>query len=171
MKKLVVLGFSVVLCWQTALAQRKLCTDAQEDQAEREAAKLRTWDALYHSYRRYAHCDDGAIAEGYDESVARILLDHWDLLSRLAILSEKDKQFKSFVLRHVGVTTTLGTSEAKKLRIKAALHCPVGQSQLCADLRRKLEDGLSHNASAGPECPPLTPVHKDRELCVVGNMR
>ena len=81
--------------------------------AEEETDKLQTWGALYQSYRRHADCDDGAVAEGYDEVVARLLRDHWDPLPQFAVLFEKDQRFKTFVLRHVSLTS-LDTNDLKK---------------------------------------------------------
>src|SRR5579883_2388072 len=42
--------------------------------------------------------DDGAIAEGYRESVARILVDRWKTPQELASLTKNDKPVLSFVL-------------------------------------------------------------------------
>ena len=43
--------------------------------SEQEADSLTSWDGLYRSYKLFGRCDDGSIAEGYSESVARILAD------------------------------------------------------------------------------------------------
>ncbi len=60
-----------------AQAQKHVCTTAEGRRVMDEADRLRTWNALYKSYKLYRQCDDGAIAEGYSESVARILVEHW----------------------------------------------------------------------------------------------
>jgi hypothetical protein len=84
-------------------AQRLPCTDAESERALTEAltVTLRAWDTLYKSYRLYVNCDDGAIGQGYSESVARILVDHWSTLRRLASLATKDADFRHFVLKHL----------------------------------------------------------------------
>src|SRR6516225_7917663 len=78
-------------------SQSKPCTRAEQIQVENEAVNLRTWDSLYKSYKRYGHCDDVDAAEGYSESIARILADHWETLPRLAELIQKDRSFGRFV--------------------------------------------------------------------------
>jgi hypothetical protein len=83
---LIVILFSV----QTGHAQKRPCADAEGRRALDEAGELRTWDALHGSYSLYPQCDDGAIGEGYSESVARILVDHWTTLPRLAQVAVKD---------------------------------------------------------------------------------
>ena len=70
-----------------------VCPAAESQRAESEADTLRTWNALYKSFKSYGQCDDGAISEGYSESVARILVDHWNTLPELAHLVRKDAEF------------------------------------------------------------------------------
>jgi hypothetical protein len=85
-------------------AENRACPVSAEKQAMTEADTLRSWDALYKSYTLYQKCDDGAIADGYSESVARVLADHWDTLPQLAELAKNDPKFLRFVLRHVDAT-------------------------------------------------------------------
>jgi hypothetical protein len=132
MRKLLLISMVLALFGQVMLSQRQTCTNAEADKAEQEAETLRTWDALYKSYLRFGKCDDGAIADGYSESVARILVDHWDTLPRLAVLSRDTKQFQKFVLSHVDAT--LNMDDVKKIRANAAHTCPKGQSDLCKQL-------------------------------------
>lgn len=140
--KLLLLTFSISLCCQIAVGQWPSCSQDQQAKAEEETDKLQTWGALYQSYRRYAHCDDGAVAEGYDEVVARLLRDHWDTLPQFGVLLKKDKRFKTFALRHVSLTS-LDTNDLKNIGAKAVQHCPIGQDNLCKGLRRRVVYDLS----------------------------
>jgi hypothetical protein len=79
---------------ETAHAQRRVCTNAEARLALDAAVTLRSWGALYRSYRKFGQCDDGAIAEGYSESVARILFDHWNSLPCLAELAGVNAAFR-----------------------------------------------------------------------------
>jgi hypothetical protein len=105
-----------------AQAQQKPCSHAENLQAEDEAATLRTWDGLYKSYRLYARRNNVDAEEGYSESVARILVDHWQTLSRLSQLARKDKGFRDFVLGHVDATLDMG--DVGKIRTNAIQRCP-----------------------------------------------
>lgn len=97
---------------------------------------MRSWDALYRSYHRFApRCDDGSIAEGYSESVARILVDHWDTLPRLSELAEQNHAFKKFVLQHIDAT--MDSEDLHKIRERATRRCPSGQGNLCAQIKRE----------------------------------
>src|SRR5689334_21589902 len=92
---------------RAAYAQNHACTSLEGRHALEEADTLRSWDALYKSYRTFGHCDDGAIGEGYSESVARILADHWDTLPRFVQLAGKDAAFQAFVIRHLDATLNI----------------------------------------------------------------
>jgi hypothetical protein len=144
MKKALLVAFSLLFCFQIGFAERSGCTPTQEGKAEHDAIAVHTWDALYASFHHYAECDDGAVAEGYDASVARLLLDHWNTLPRLTVLSDKNSRCKPFVLRHVSVTA-LDTKRLKTLKSNASKHCPVGQTSVCNDLRDRVDALLRDN--------------------------
>lgn len=110
-------------------------TDAQR--AEAEADTFRSWDALYKSFTSYRQCDDAAIAEGYSESVARILVDHWNTLPRLVQFERKDPAFRHFVLKHID--ETLDAQDLKKISANATARCPARLNMLCRALRKKAE--------------------------------
>ena len=113
-------------------AQRRQCSETEEQHAEAQAETLRSWDDLYRSYTIFRQCDDGAIWEGYSESVARILVDHWVTLPRLAQLARKDKGFQRFVLKHVD--ETISGDDARRIEANAEHACPTLLRHLCDDL-------------------------------------
>ena len=126
-----------------ACAQQRPCAEAQR--ALMQADTLRSWDALYNSYTQYRHCDDGAIAEGYSESVARILVDHWSTLPRLAQLGRKDAGFRRFVLGHIDAT--LDMNDVEKIRVNAKTQCPSGLRLTCAEVRKRADSALKEYTS------------------------
>jgi len=87
-------------------AQERPCTVAESEIAMKEAlgSPFQAWDGLYKSYKLHGNCDDGIMSENYSESVARILVDRWGTLPRLASLARKDTDFRHFVLKHVDAT-------------------------------------------------------------------
>jgi hypothetical protein len=127
----------LTLCSCSAFSQPAQCTNADAQRAEAEAATFRSWNHLYKSYTLYRQCDDGAIGEGYSESVARILVDSWMTLPQLAHLAKKNADFRRFVLKHID--ETIAGSDAKKIRANAKSRCPSGLDQLCNDLRKQTE--------------------------------
>lgn len=119
----------------TEYASRGPCGAEEGRLAEAEAVTLRTWDSLYQSYKHYENCDDGAIAEGYSESVARVLVDHWETLPRLAALVKSSPEFRAFVFKHVD--STLNSDNIKQIAKNAKTRCPAGLISLCNDLKKQ----------------------------------
>jgi hypothetical protein len=128
----VLLLFFAAAC---ASAQQNQCSTADAQRAETEAESLRSWDDLYKSYKRYRQCDDGAIGEGYSESVARILVDHWAKLPRFAQLAHNDEGFRPFVLKHVD--QTINGEDARTIRANAEHACPSRLRDFCDDLMKQ----------------------------------
>lgn len=134
-----------LLLAQASYPQKHPCSDGEARAALDEAGTRHSWDALYKSYKSYGHCDDGAIGEGYSESVARILVDHWNAVSRLAQLGHKDAEFQAFVLHHVDAT--LNIADVEKVRTTAKAQCPNGLRTLCGDLAKHADSALRENES------------------------
>jgi hypothetical protein len=106
---------------------------------------LRSWEELYRSYRLYRRCDDGAIGEGYSESVARILVAHWNTLAQLARLAKKDAEFQTFVMGHVDAT--LNMDDVEIIKRNAKTKCPTGLRAFCNDLAKQADSALKENAA------------------------
>ena len=113
------------------------CGARKAHQAERAIDNLTSWNRLYRWYLNYGECDDGSIAEGYSEAVARNLVDRWGTLPRFAELARKDSDFQRFVLKHID--QTLNDTDLKKISKNAATYCPTGLRRLCVDLRKQAE--------------------------------
>jgi hypothetical protein len=140
------IGLIVTLLFaQHGYAEKHPCTEGEGRAALDEAVTLRSWDALYKSYKSYRQCDDGAIGEGYSESVARILVDHWNTLPRLAQLADKDAEFRAFAMQHVDVT--LNVDDVEKVKTSAKARCPSGLRTLCSDLAKQADSALKQDAS------------------------
>jgi hypothetical protein len=127
--------FGLVLILTLAgLAQaepRKVCTEAQVKQAQKEADQLRDWNSMYLSYKRFAHCDEGGVAEAYSDSVSRLLARDWAHLDAFVRLTA-DQSFEQFVIRHVD--ETMSEDEAALVINNARLHCPPGAKKLCESI-------------------------------------
>jgi hypothetical protein len=88
-------------------------------------------EALHDAFHRFAHCGDGAIAEGFSDSVVRLLASRWQDLHELEHLAESDRPFRAFVLRHIDATA----DEADLRRIIAtASKCPGHARPICREI-------------------------------------
>lgn len=115
-------------------ARAKVCSPKDAEAADAAVDGLDSWTKVERAYKRYGHCDDGSIAEGNSEAVARLLVDHWSTLPLLAQLMKRDPALKRFVLRHID--TTLDTGDLEKIGRFAATNCPPGSAPLCRELRQ-----------------------------------
>ncbi|HSZ63521.1 MAG TPA: hypothetical protein VK828_17110 [Terriglobales bacterium] len=141
----IALGMVVtLLSVQFGHARERSCAELEARMLD-EAFTPRSWETLYTSYRSYRQCDDGAIGEGYSESVARLLVDHWNALPQLAGLARRDAEFRAFVMRHVDAT--LNMDDVEKIRKKAKTLCPTGSRTVCNDLAKRADSALKGDTS------------------------
>jgi hypothetical protein len=101
--------------------------------ADAVITSLDNWEAVRLAHQRFAHCDDGVVAEGFTDVVVRTLASHWSSFSEVAAISDRDPKFRSFLLRHINAS-----ADKQQLAQVAALaqsKCPHGQRNLCAAIR------------------------------------
>ena len=141
MKILIFILSIVAICWN-ASAQEISCTGAEASEAEKTASSLHNWEDIHKSFKRFRHCDDGGLAEGYSVSVVRILADRWNELTMLTKLTSSDKDFYTFVLRHID-STVPKKYKLKKIIINCNKHCPESALELCSSIKKAAEESLS----------------------------
>ena len=109
---------------------QKHCSTKEAMQAEDSIDELKSWDAVYASYKRFSHCDDASIGEGYSDVVGKLLGDKWAEFPKLAKLAQTDLRFQRFVLKHIDETVPADTLEM--IARNAKLRCSSGAKRLCA---------------------------------------
>lgn len=125
-----VLGFA-----SCARAAPLKCTHEDAIKAETEASSLKTWDAVFSSYKRYKQCDDGAISEGYSASVAYLLASRWTDIDTLVKLSNANPDFRRFVIEHVD--ETMNMDQGKSIKKSAATNCPAKAKKMCGAIQQR----------------------------------
>jgi len=114
-------------------AHGKTCSPRDAEAADAMIGHLDSWTKFESAFKRFRHCDDGSIAEGNSEAVARLLVDQWNTLPLLAGLIKRDPPLKRFVLRHID--TTLDTDDLEKIKESSSLACRKDMALLCSDLK------------------------------------
>jgi hypothetical protein len=118
-----------------AHAEANSCTRDKSEKAEYEYTRIHTWVALHKSYLAYHDCDDGGVAEGYDDAMVRLFLKNWNEISSVKRFILNDKKFAAFIIHHVNEEWSRGELEnAKSL---ASKHCPKGLDQFCRNVVTK----------------------------------
>ena len=130
MKALLLLAviFSSLLACQTI----DQCSRPASLAAEVIAPAAGSWSDLYSSYQSYSQCDDGAIGQGFSDSVVRLLATQWESLPKLRDLAASDPKFGAFVLSHVDATAD--PDQLLAVGQFAANDCPVGLETLCKEI-------------------------------------
>lgn len=113
-------------------AAQLVCLSAQADVASDLVDHLDSWRSVAAYFKSYRQCDEGSIAEGSSEAVARLLVDHWNTLPKLQQQIESDSALRSFVVAHIN--STLDTDDLQKIAEYAATSCPAGLVSLCGAL-------------------------------------
>src|SRR5579864_451802 len=110
----------------------KKCTQAEATQAEKGADSLKDWDQVYRSYKRFSQCDDGAIAEGYSDSVTKLLADDWTSFNRLLPITNRNRNFRDFMLKHID--ESVPGNRLEKIADNVRSQCPARGKSLCASI-------------------------------------
>lgn len=95
------------------------------------------WSDFFAVYKKYAVCDDGAIAEGFSDSAAKLFANHWDAIGDFIKLIKQDNDFRYFAIKHVDETDDL--NDLVRAAQNAKEHCPAGQKQLCDEIWAQAE--------------------------------
>lgn len=114
-----------------ALAEAHVCTKEEAIEAE-SLSTAQSWGQLHQQFKNYAHCDDGAIGEGFSESVSLLLADHWQDIDQLEIILKSDFTFRKFVMRHINETVPVDRLE--RIQKNVGRQCPRKLKKLCRDI-------------------------------------
>lgn len=137
---------SALLACVPAHAAVKTCTAEETRTADRTYASMSrtewTWPTLYKSFVLFGHCAnstnkglyDVELAEAYEEAVHHLLVDDWGHFPDLVSLVNHKPAFGKFVLNHMNEAFT--PDDLAKVAENARLHCPVGATGICNDVRR-----------------------------------
>jgi hypothetical protein len=159
---LLMAGF-IAGCVPAVQAQQE-CTQDEANQADQGIDTLSTWSQVYASFSLYGQCDDGAIAEGYDDKVVALLVTHWDSIRELVKLSSDHPLFEKFVLNHID--TLMSPDQARAIIENAGNHCPVEAKEFCAKLENEVrkeiqEVTVQKMGKSGDTIPNSTPAPKN----------
>lgn len=131
----ILLLFSSTTIWADEFSKVRVvdCPKTLEKEALDVASTLRDWDTFHMAYMRYRPCDDGAIAEGFTESVVRILVGNWASLEKLSKFAKKDPSFLRFVYRHI--TSSADPKDLTRIRNNLKkIGCATASCEICREI-------------------------------------
>lgn len=124
-----------------ALADTWICTEEEARSAEAVVATANSWDQVYQQFRRYAHCDDGAIAEGFSESISLLLAEQWSDIQQLGAILISHSAFQEFVIKHIDETVPSRRLECIVRNVRE--RCPQGLEDICHEIETEVIQTLS----------------------------
>jgi hypothetical protein len=116
---------------------QRVCTPEAAEEADNSLDGLNDWHRVYESFKRYAHCDDGAIAQGYSDKIAHLLADRWVSVEELFHLWRAHPRFGRFVLSHLD--ELMSPDQAKTIAENARRRCPPDSKKYCLSLERRAQ--------------------------------
>jgi hypothetical protein len=118
------------IAYGAAVAADKPCTKADMANGEKAIERVNNWSQFYKSWQDYHHCDTGAVADVYTDSLMRLLVE-WKGVNALESSMQKDAQFKAWVhARLKGGAKE--DQDAVYSRVKSS--CPAGMDAFCGEL-------------------------------------
>ncbi|PYK37719.1 MAG: hypothetical protein DME49_10770 [Verrucomicrobia bacterium] len=130
---------AVFICSQ-AIAPARPCTTTEARKAEAVIARLDRWEDIYRSFKMYRQCDDGAVAEAFSNSIVRMCAVRWDQFDVLRVFASSDKDFYSFVLRHIDATAA--KTDIERAIVNSTKNCPVGANNICSAIAQAAKRAL-----------------------------
>jgi len=125
-----------------ALARRS-CSTAMYNRADSSLGRAgRSWPTLFRHQQVFGSCDDGALAEGYSDAVAKLFADRWDRFGQFEALSARHPAFRRWVIRHIDSSAT--EDDLKKIvrNTRSCRRDPNGK-KLCASVRQAATKALT----------------------------
>ncbi|WP_024550772.1 hypothetical protein [Siccibacter turicensis] len=117
------------------------CTTVKEmDTADAAASKIQDWAGVSSFFKKYKQCDDGYIAEGLSHTIGTLLAKDWRTLDQLNVMTNKDKIFESWVVKHIN--TTADDSDLTLIVKNAKEDCPARNTHLCTTIENAARQAL-----------------------------
>lgn len=112
------------------------CTQQEAIEAEKTAVTIKSWQELESHFSKYGHCDDGAIAEGYSESISFLMENNWSYFLNYKM----EKAFFDFVKKHVDETWEI--NRFRNVFVLASTNCNISKEPICKAILNVSYNGL-----------------------------
>ncbi len=103
--------------------------------AETVTDYLDSWKNVSRAFRDFGHCDDGSIAQGFDEAISLLWAKQWQKLPEMLKYTEDNKDFRTFIYKRIR-SETVPAERWQKILKNAQKECPKGGKKFCAEIIR-----------------------------------
>ncbi|WP_222889524.1 hypothetical protein [Enterobacter sp. C2] len=143
MNKIMLFLMGTLLLSSNALAE--VCIPKDAEAAEQAVDHLTSWQVMNDNFTRFHQCDEGSIAEGNSEAVIRLLVDKWETLPKLSVLTRQNAAFETWVLSHID--STLDSGDLQTTVNLATSQCPASESTLCRKIVKAAQAAIHESNS------------------------
>jgi len=143
MNKIILFLMGTLLLSSNALAE--VCIPKDAEAAEQAVDHLTSWQVMNDNFTRFHQCDEGSIAEGNSEAVIRLLVDKWETLPKLSVLTRQNAAFETWVLSHID--STLDPGDLQTTVDLATSQCPASESVLCRKIVKAAQAAIHESDS------------------------
>ncbi len=126
-------------------ASAEVCIPKDAEAAEQAVDHLTSWQVMNDNFTRFHQCDEGSIAEGNSEAVIRLLVDKWETLPKLSVLTRQNATFETWVLSHID--STLDSGDLQTTVDLATSQCPASESTLCRKIVKAAQAAIHESDS------------------------
>ncbi len=121
----------ILLLFSPSILFAAECTRQEAIEAETTASSIKSWHELEAHFYKFGHCDDGAIGEGYSESVSYLMEDKWPEFLNYKM----GESFFNFAKKHVDETWEI--NRYKKVAKLASTNCNKSKKSICDEIKIK----------------------------------
>lgn len=131
MKTTILIALALAILAQMASA--KECTQMEAYAAESVTDYLDSWKNVNLAYKQFGHCDDGSIAEGFDEAISLLWANHWQKLPEMLKYTKANKAFRTFIFKRIW-SESIPADRWQSILKKAQMECPKAGKEFCAEV-------------------------------------
>jgi hypothetical protein len=129
-KYFIVSIFICLIASNSASAAEMSCSKQEAYAAERVTDYLNNWENVYIFFKQFRHCYEASIAEGAEDSIQKLWVNHWAELPEMISLADKDPEFKEFIWQRIS-DETFPQDDFVLFVQNAKEKCPTIASEFC----------------------------------------
>lgn len=126
----IILGAALALGGASSWAQDKACTKSDAAKAEKAIDMVTDFKQLERAWKDWKHCDEGTVAEVYNDAVMRLLVD-WKGVDVLAASMQSNAEYGDWLVRRIKLATR---EDRTAVFSRAKTGCPANLDAFCARL-------------------------------------
>jgi hypothetical protein len=132
----ILLGAAVALAGAGSWAADKACSKADAAKAEKAVDMVNDFRQLERAWKDWKHCDEGAVADIYNDAVMRLLVD-WKGVDVLANTMQASPEYGDWVVRRIKYATK---DDRQAVYSRAKTGCPAKLDAFCGQIAAAAED-------------------------------